>query len=244
MRGSVNIVVVNHSKKITAHELSLMVGAVAYQLHYHCAPAWERVCAPVYIALDDAHTHPSDVVIGIFDNADAADALGYHDETPTGHKYGKVFVNPILESGGKVLGGALSVSATLSHEVLEAFIDAPCNIWSDEPNGGQVAEEVGDPVEADGYVIPVTDKTAPSGKTPVYVSNFVLPAWFDDEAPAGSKFDHMGTVHAAFTMSAGGYMIVRSKLGTVSQVFGENYPEHKRPGKLHPAARSARRMAP
>jgi hypothetical protein len=52
----------------------------------------------------------------LLDDADAADALGYHDLDKHGRPYARVFVNPILENDGTWLRGATSVSATVSHD--------------------------------------------------------------------------------------------------------------------------------
>jgi hypothetical protein len=56
------------------------------------------------------------------------------------------------------------------------------------------------------------------------------------------KFDYMGRLAAPFSMTAGGYLI-RMKEGKVTQIFGEEYPSWKLPGKRHPAGRTAQRMA-
>lgn len=229
-----NIVVVNHSPRVDAHSLALMVAACSYQLKMHFCPAWGRQLATVRVAPDDSHIAPGDCLIGIFDQADSAGALGYHDESPAGHPYGKVFVNPTLAQGGGLLTGDTSLSSVLSHEVLEAFADPSCNFWADAPGGVQVALEVGDPVEADAYPVTVSG-------VQVLVSNFVYPAFFDAEAAAGSRFDRMGKLAGPFRMTPGGYLLKRSA-GAVQAVYGDAYAAWRLPGKLHPAARSSRRV--
>jgi hypothetical protein len=229
----VNIVVVNHSPKVDAHSFALMVAACDMQLRYHFCPAWGKQAATVRGATDDKHLQPGDCLIGIFDHADAAGALGYHDESPGGHVYGKVFVDVTLQQGGGLLTGDCSVSSVLSHEIPEAAADAYCNLWADMPNGEQAALEVCDPVEGDSYVIVVSG-------VQVNVSNFVYPSYFNALPAPGTRFDRMGKLKAPFTMTPGGYMIVR-KAGRASQVYGAEYPTWKLPGKGHVAARSARR---
>jgi hypothetical protein len=128
----------------------------------------------------------------------------------------------------------------VSHEVIELFGDIDVNDYDDGPESGHgmcYAHELCDPCEADGYTVKLPDDTA------VLVSNFVLPAWFDQNAPAGSLFDFMGTCKAPFTMSAGGYMVVRNAPGSEQQVFGEVAPPAWRlEGKRRPGSRTARRM--
>lgn len=231
----VNIVVVCHSAKVDPHSFALMVAACDLQLRMHFCPAWGKQAATVRGAADDKHMQPGDCLIGIFDHADAAGALGYHDESPGGHVYGKVFVDVTLQQGGGLLTGDCALSSVLSHEVLEAAADAFCNFWADMSDGSQAALEVGDPVESDSYPIVVSG-------VQVNVSNFVYPAWFNEQPATGTRFDRMGKTTAPFTMTPGGYMIVR-KAGVAKQVYGAEYPTWKLPGKAHSAARSARRCA-
>jgi hypothetical protein len=119
----------------------------------------------------------------IVDNPDVANALGYHDVDPRGMPYGRVFVDPVLDNGGSALGDkgdpSLSVSAVLSHEVLEWWYDPACNDWADRGRTS-VAKELCDPVEADWYRI-----------DGVAVSNYVLPAWFNPLDKVG-PFDRLG----------------------------------------------------
>jgi hypothetical protein len=63
----------------------------------------------------------------------------------------------------------------------------------------------------------------------VIVSNFVLPSWFQ---PAGrGAFDRMGTIAQALELAPGGYEIVQSVDGKVSDVWASD------------AARMARRLS-
>jgi hypothetical protein len=57
--------------------------------------------------------------------------------------------------------------------------------------------EVSDPVEADSYTRPGADGT------PVKISDFVTPAWFNDGV--GSRFDFMGLTQQPFWIRPGGY---------------------------------------
>lgn len=228
------ITVVNHSKRVSNADVQLMTRACASQLWWHAAPAHGLAPRPVVYAADEHSAPPGSQVIGIFDTSDQPGVLGWHTEDPnTGVVYGRVFAGVILDNGGGSLSGQYSVSATLSHEVLETFGDAACNRWVDVDGAWAVALELGDPVENDSYSILVDGK-------PVAVSNFVTSAWFD---PAAKRdFDYLNRCKAPFTMTSGGYMLKMVE-GRVSQVFGEQYPAWRRDVKKSPLARTARRLA-
>jgi hypothetical protein len=230
------IAVLNRSKKVTNADVQVMTQACYQQLERHAAVAWGRVPCPVIFHADPATVPDNAEQIVLFDSPTEAGALGYHTETPDGRIYGRVFCNPVLNAkGGTVLEGAMSVSSVLSHEVLEQFIDPDINLWYEDAYGKLYAGEVGDPVEADVYVVMV-------GKKAVAVSNFVFPEWFDSENRRGARFDQMGRLKKPFTMTAGGYMVVKDK-GRDQEVYARSYPEWKKPGKTHVAARTARRKA-
>ena len=233
---------INKSTRVTKDEAIKMMAACQKQLTMDIAPAWGRVPASMVMYTDIMDVPPEAQPLILMDNSDQAGALGYHDETAAGRPYARIFAGPVLDNGGAVLAGAdpsvVTVASVLSHEVAEQFCDTSCVYWADtmgvEPNGAdQVALEVADPVEADGYTVMV-------GNDKVTVSNFVYPAWFDPKAPTGAKLDHMGTTHAPFTMSPGGYVIIR-KDGNESQVFGSMRAEWRAGAKAHPASRTSKR---
>jgi hypothetical protein len=198
--------------------------------------------------------------ITIYDNADQAGALGYHTEGRDGSVFGKIFAKETLSGGGTVLTGDLSVSSVLSHEVIEMFLDRNVNKWADGPDGQTSFSFEGcDPVEGDSYPVMVAGK-------PVMVSNFILPAWFDDSPPKGSTFDFMKKLSAPFTMTAGGYVVTRSydpnavqqvtahlstrgfkvtshTNGVVTVHFGEHMPQWKRDLKMGEMSRHSVRKA-
>lgn len=240
------IAVQNLSTVVTDEDTQRMVAAVARQVRYHFSPGWGLSPVPVVFYGKGAVLPVGADLIAILDDSDQAGALGYHDETPDGQPYGRVFAKPSLDNGGAVLTGGLSVSVTFSHEVLELRADASCNLWADIGNGWEVALEVGDPVESDFYT-----------HDGVAVSNFVLPAWFDPQAKQGARLDKQGTCTTPFEMTAGGYIIVRpcgkeqdvtaatdQPVERTAQIrWGAEYPEWRKPLKEHEAARSARRVA-
>lgn len=247
------IAVINHSTKVTTLQAALMVQACNNQIARHIAPAWKRVAIPVVFYMNEQTIPPTAQKVVIFDDADMAGALGYHTEENS-RVYARVFVNPVLESGGVVLYDPnhpqnVSVASVLSHEIAEMFIDPFVNDWSEGPHiaeGGEYAKEVGDPVQGDSYTIvvyipPYASPTTPNvaaaamASQPVSVSNFVFPEWFDYQAPLNSRFDQCNKVRRPFTLSHGGYMVVRKGPGSEKQVFGEIPP---------PAWRAAAKSSP
>ena len=131
-------------------------------------------------------------LLGIFDDADQAGALGYHDLTSAGLPLGKVFAKTTLDNGGLW-------TVTFSHELLEILADPNINLCAfDEGNRRLYAYEVCDAVEADklGYAI--------NGVT---VSDFVLPGWFEPTHIAkNERFAFKSRVTAPFQLLAGGYI--------------------------------------
>jgi hypothetical protein len=230
------VVVQNHSTRVTDADAALMVRAVAHQVRYDVAPAWGSKTASVVFLPKGAAVPAGSYAIGLYDTADQADALGYHSEEADGTVYGKVFASPVLDNGGTVLVGELSVAAVLSHEVLETFVDPHVQLWASDGGDSLYAYEACDAVEDTAYVVHVGGKT-------VSVSNFVLPAYFDAQAPAGTRVDYLARLSRPFEISKGGYAvkITLGKSSKVDQVFGDRFPEWKKESKGHPLARLARR---
>jgi hypothetical protein len=231
----VDICIVNQTTVVPSIES--MVQAVARQLVHDVAPAWERVAPAVRVVADIASAPRGSDVIAVLDDADQAGALGYHATDPRGRPYGRVFAKTILDHGGTLDHGATSVSVALSHEAIELFLDAPCSEWGDRGDGEEVAWEACDPIQGDSY--------AASGTT-IAVSNFVLPAYFNPGAP--KPYDHLKLLKKPFSVAPKGYMIVRRADAPTQQfgprlVFGDPPPPAwQAPMKLHPAARTARRL--
>jgi hypothetical protein len=137
-----------------------------------------------------------------FDDADAANALGYHDLTKQGQPVAKIFVKTTLADNQLV-------SVTTCHELFEMAIDPIANLWAEAADGREFAYEMCDPVEEDTFLV---DKIA--------MSNFVHPAWFEPfKHPAGTKYDHLGLLKSPFAMTKGGYVIVKTN-GKVTEIFG------------------------
>lgn len=237
------LAVVNASTLVSDNDVKTAWLAVKNQTWYHFCPNWgDRFVDSVFVPKGGAvpeECYP----IYVLDSPDVASALGYHTEDPGGKVYGRVFAQPVLSNGGTALSGSLSISAVLSHEVLEAIADLHVNLWADRDAASQVAFEVGDPVESDFYSVHSADA---SGHTVmVSVSNFVLPAWFDPLAATPGRFDYMNKTAGPFQMSTGGYTVVRDlATGKVTQVFGSKEAEdyHSLTKPAHSSARSVKRI--
>jgi len=209
--------------------LQAIAAAIGRQVNEQYAYLWQSGGCDVVAAESLSAATEGAAVVAVLDNADQANALGYHDTTPDGRPYGRVFASPILENGGTLTTGSLSISQTISHEVLEMVGDPYANWWADGPSGNEYALELCDPVENDSYEI-----------DGIAVSNFVGPRFF---SAGPGPYDWMGKLFTPFSMSAGGYLIVRSSSGDVHQIFGHEYAEWRKALKSHPAARTSRRHA-
>jgi hypothetical protein len=233
------IAVQNLSSLVSGEDAYNMTLLVNRQLREHAAPAWGLLPPEVVYLPSGAQGVHYDAIIGLLDDADQAGDLGWHTEGPDANVYGRVFARPVLNAGGNALSADLSICSVLSHECLETFLDAACDLWAQRADGTLIARELGDPVESDSYTL--TIMTRDGDQVTGTVSDFVLPAWFDSNAAPGAT-DYMGLLTAPFQMRPGGYTIMMSG-GQVSQQWGAEYPEWRKATKEHPTARTARRMA-
>ena len=88
------------------------------------------------------------------------------------------------------------MSVTLSHEVIEAYVDPDLNLWAEGPRKTLWAYEACDPVEESSYTVSVDGRR-------VGVSNFVYPTWFDLEFARGDRFDHLRETTGPFHVASG-----------------------------------------
>lgn len=231
MNPPVLVYVVDHSRSAAvAAAMPRMMEALGRQLAEHLAPTWGRV-VPALQYGGKAPAGASQIVL--LEETDQADALGYHDETPEGVPYARVFLKPILSRWGTLYNSPNSLSVTLSHELLELVGDPSANLWADGPGGLSYALELCDPCESDAYAI-----------DDVFVSNFVFPGYFDPQGGPNVRLDYMGVIEKPFGVRPGGYQIRRSHGSSTDNVWGQRYPEWKRASKAHKEAkRSGARSA-
>jgi hypothetical protein len=244
-----DILVINKSTLVTDHDVRAMTRAVSYQVHHHAAPALGLKPLTVDYIEDESEAKAGDWVLGVLDNADQEGVLGWHT-SENDVIYGRVFVQPSLNSGSTALTGPYAVSSVLSHEALETLGDPHVNQWAEVAPGLMVAYELCDPVESFTYVY--HDKHM---GLDVALSDFVTPEWFDPQRSPGERFDYLGLAPAPATLTPGGYWVqatIASVIPTgadvvehadrgVTYVFGPAYPDWKKPLKQQGAGRTARR---
>jgi hypothetical protein len=140
-------------------------------------------------------------IIYMDDSDDADGTFGYHDLTIHGRPVSFVFVRTVLENRE-------TVSLTASHELFEMAIDPIANLWAEAKGGTEYAYEMCDAVEEDVFLVDGLE-----------MSNFVYPEWFEPfKHPRGTKFDHLGLLKSPFSMTKGGYVIVKRR-GKVKERF-------------------------
>jgi hypothetical protein len=95
-------------------------------------------------------------------------------------------------------------------------IDPVANLWAEATDGTEYAYEMSDPVEEDTFLV-----------DGIQMSNFVHPSWFEPfRHPPGTKYDHLGLLKKPFSMTKGGYMIIK-KNGKVTQQYGSKAKEKR-----------------
>lgn len=217
--------------RISEADLAFQVAAIDLQMRRDFAPAW--LCVPwpcvAYKTLpaQSGQFHP----MFYMDNIGDPNALGFHDDLAN-FVYGRVLTP--LDAADATTG---------SHEAGEMRVDPDCTQYGSKllRSGLQVALETGDPVEADSYPVHVTI----AGFTrEVFVSNFVLPNYFDPSSPG--PWDHMGLLRGpAPAMTPGGYLILRDPTtGEFSYTFADRgAARHLAALRADPTSRAAKRHA-
>jgi hypothetical protein len=227
------IAILNQSTVVANADVATMTAAIASQIQFDVAPIWDRAPAEVVFLTDPTAVPATAHVIAIVDSIQdqPTGVLGFHGANQAGQTWGVVAAKPELDNYGHVLTGDWSVSSTLSHEVLEMFVDPNCNLWATDGKGSAYSLEVCDPVEAPTYTV-----------NGVSVSNFVTPAWFNPLAPVGAhQFDKLGLLTAPFTILPGGYMTYQSG-NKVQRQWGSAYPDWRKATKTGPWARGQQRV--
>src|SRR5262249_23507241 len=130
-----------------------------------------------------------------------------------GDPYAHVFAAPSSDYGSDWTTGSDPISVTASHEALEMFADPRANEYCFDWDRYLWAREVCDPVQARSYTI-VT------GGMQVPVSNFVLPAYFNVDAPG--PYDHLGALKKPFSLDKGGYAI-RERATKEEEKYGRRF---------------------
>jgi hypothetical protein len=208
----INVIIVNHSTVVKDVDVSAWTKALQIQVTRDFFPAW-GVDAKLTSLPHGKNAPAGNWVLSILDNADQADALGYHDITPDGLPLGKVFAKTTLDDKG-------SVSVTTSHELLEMLGDPDINLVAELDDGsGKPSKfygyEVCDACEDDSFGYKIDG---------VLVSDFVYPAYFESfRKPKSTQFDYGKKITAPFTLLKGGYISVLD-LGNLSEGWQQLTP--------------------
>ena len=190
---AINMVIVDFGGTgVAAGGLPAIAAALTKQAQQHFAlppPYAYGIGATIRAGSGPHDVHPDEWVIGLLEKPDQPGALGYHDDTPNGKPFMKIFPKLFDNPNGDEL------SVTISHEVLETLAD---------PNGARAAQwkdgkfwayEVCDAVVQDSYAI-----------DGIKVSNFCLPPYFEPvQSPTGLKLDWMGLCKKPLEVRPGGY---------------------------------------
>jgi hypothetical protein len=198
-RGQIpRIACFNKAKTPLGVDFDALCAALQSFLEKHFVPVWGT---PAKIVPS------SDFVKGAWamvflDTADVQGALGYHDLTPDGFPFSKVFVKTTRDDGQKV-------SVTACHELCEMLVDPAINLCASGPKDAIYAYEACDAVEE--LEFPVDG---------IPMSDFVYPSFFEGfRKPGSTRFDHLKKVKRPFEILKGGYMPV-FKDGRWTQIFG------------------------
>ena len=209
------IAVVNQSTTVSAADFAACCAALQVQVDRDFAPAWGGLGCQLVPAQGQPGTPqaPAGETIYVLDDSDQAGALGYHELTQAGVPVGFCFAKTTLDAH-------LPWQPTLSHELLEQladpYVQTAVVAQSFQGKPAAIAYETGDPVEADSYDI-----------DGVPVSNFVLPAWFEDNPVPSGRYDFLQKLTAPLTLTAGGYVAYTTDLRNWAQYMPQGVRAHR-----------------
>jgi hypothetical protein len=179
-------------------DFTKLLSAMQLYVTKYFAPIWGQTC----LLVQSTKPIRSYWTMIFSDDADAANALGYHDIQYNGLPIAKIFVKTTITNGEKV-------SVTASHELAEFLVNPGINLCYQASDGTIYAAETADAVESESFNV-----------NSIPMSDFVYPSWFEDFRTAGStRFDHMGKCNSPYHILPGGYMpvFVNGKWG---QIYG------------------------
>jgi hypothetical protein len=193
LQAPTKISIVNNSTILSDAQIAAVLPALQLQISNHFAPSWGRDANLLKVG----EIRPSAWQLVFLNDADQANALGYHDLTIAGLPLGKVFVRTAMQAGD-------SWTITASHELLEMLGDPDINLAAEVDNGGTpsrfLAYEACDPCEGDQYGYTITSP----GFAPITVSDFILPSYF---MSAGQPpFDFEQHITKPFQILTDGYL--------------------------------------
>ncbi len=193
--ASIMVKVVNESTVLSDSKVQQAIPSLQIQVHRDFAPPW-GIDADVSFIPRGMNPDQGAWVLAILDNSDQANALGYHDLSPSGMPLGKVFAGSDIQQG-------LEWTVTATHELLEMladpYIDLTVFVQNDNATSGVIyAYEVCDACEADALAYNIDG---------IKVTDFVYPAWFESLATGGGvQFDYQKQIAKPFQILPGGYI--------------------------------------
>lgn len=213
---------------LTQDILQQIAAAATVQLNRDVAMQYGLPAGAQVRVSDGTDIQPGEMAFAILATLpNAPGAIADHDVNGAGVPVGF----DAITLSDSLIGPGNSLSVAISHECCETAGDAGCNLWADDFAGTEWAHELCDAVEDGTYPIDVGNGVS------VYVSNFVLPAFF--VVGSAGPFDQLGTLTAPF-QTKGGYQIKRASGTGETQVTGSVQRADKR---RHPMSRTYRRGA-
>lgn len=166
------------------------------------------------------------------DDSDQAAALGYHEDDASGVPIGYAFAKTCIRDG-------VSIPATVFHEVGEMRINPFINLFVALPDGRRFIKEVSDAVEADEDCVTITMPSGPN----VLLSDFVLPSYFDMNAPRADFYDYSKRLTEPLpAMLPGGYLAYQDASGNWGQLDRVASPARRAQIRPHVLSRRYRAM--
>jgi hypothetical protein len=230
-------VIINEAKSapltamVTPAWIAQVGEACSVQLARDVMPIWGGPITNVRAGSGPTDVEPGEMVFALVDSLpDVPGAVAYHDVNGT--------AVPVAFLALTTCTTLNDVSTAISHEMCETQGDPACNRWVDDGRGHEVALELCDAIEANGYEV-----------EGVMVSDFLLPAFFAPGATTAVTFMQTGggTGPASFptapmATASGGYQIERSAGSGETQITGK-MNERRRHHAQHWSSRVARRGA-
>ncbi len=190
MSQSIPITIVNECTVTLPFALPELLTALQTQVDRDYLPIWGG--GPYTLGMAEAIPAGQWGLV-LLDDADQADALGYHELTADGFPIGIVFVRTTLRDGE-------NPTVTASHELLEMLADPSIDQTATDLKGRVWALEICDWVE---------ETTYPQGS--IMLSNFQTPMAFRLPAVrtvgtrAAGLYDFLGHCNKPFEILTGGY---------------------------------------
>lgn len=229
--------VVNQSSdpSLSRDVLLKMLAALQTQSERDFAPLWHQTPSTFVLApADEPPTFDCHITYIKDQTPEAPDALAWHTIDEQGRPVLVVGLEACLAEAmaeGKSLLDVLS--GAISHEACEERGNEFVNLNVDMPDGHHdTAREACDWVQGDAYEIDGFE-----------MSNFVLPVFFDADAPEGTRLDYLSLCRKPLVVRPKGYAVLRSvRDGSSRMIFGESVSEAKREQKRNALVRGHHRL--